>query len=373
LAAIGNAISKNQPAIIVVDSDCDGMTSAALLINYLYKIFPTWVSNFLTWKMHDGKQHGLKDCIDEIVEKKYSLVLCPDSASNDYEEHKRIREYGGETIVLDHHLADKVSEDAIIINNQLSEYPNKELSGVGVVWQFCRFIDNFFNLKFADNYLDLVALGLCADMMSLKSFETRYLITKGFKKDNIKNPFIEGMLEKNSFPLSKSDYLSAQNDMACTSIGAAFFIVPLVNAMTRTGTQTEKELLFKSMLDHQAFIKILSNKRGHKEGEKETILAQAVRTATNVKNRQTRAEEAGMALLESKIVTENLLDHKILLFKLKPNEMEPNIRGLVANKMMAKYQRPCLVLTYFPEEAIFEGSGRGYTKTGIVSLKDILI
>ena len=373
LAAIGEAISKNQSAIIIVDSDCDGMTSAALLINYLYKIFPTWVSNCLTWKMHSGKQHGLKDCIDEIVEKKYNLVLCPDSASNDYEEHKRIREYGGKTIVLDHHLADKVSEDAIIINNQLSEYPNKELSGVGVVWQFCRFIDNFFNLKLANNYLDLVALGLCADMMSLKSFETRHLITKGFKKDNIKNPFIEGMLEKNSFPLSKSDYLSAQNDMACTSIGAAFFIVPFVNAMTRTGTQAEKELLFKSMLDHQSFVKILSNKRGHKEGEKETILAQAVRTATNVKNRQTRAEEAGMALLESKIAKENLLDHKILLFKLKPNEMEPNIRGLVANKMMAKYQRPCLVLTHSSEKAMFEGSGRGYTKTGIASLKDILI
>ena len=373
LAAIGEAISKNQSAIIIVDSDCDGMTSAALLINYLYKIFPTWVSNCLTWKMHSGKQHGLKDCIDEIVEKKYNLVLCPDSASNDYEEHKRIREYGGKTIVLDHHLADKVSEDAIIINNQLSEYPNKELSGVGIVWQFCRFIDNFFNLKLADNYLDLVALGLCADMMSLKSFETRHLITKGFKKDNIKNPFIEGMLEKNSFPLSKSDYLSAQNDMACTSIGAAFFIVPFVNAMTRTGTQAEKGLLFKSMLDHQAFVKILSNKRGHKEGEKETILAQAVRTVTNVKNRQTRAEEAGMALLESKIAKENLLDHKILLFKLKPNEMEPNIRGLVANKMMAKYQRPCLVLTHSSEKTMFEGSGRGYTKTGIASLKDILI
>ena len=32
------------------------------------------------------------------------------------------------------------------------------------------------------DYIDLVALGLDADMMSLRSFETRYLITKGFKK-----------------------------------------------------------------------------------------------------------------------------------------------------------------------------------------------
>ena len=57
--------------------------------------------------------------------------------------------------------------------------------------------------NYADDFLDLVALGNCGDMMSLQSMETRYLITKGFRKENIKNPFIDYMLDKNSFPLSK--------------------------------------------------------------------------------------------------------------------------------------------------------------------------
>lgn len=78
-----------------------------------------------------------------------------------------------------------------------------------------------------------------------------------------------------------------------------------------------------------------------------------------------------MSLLESKIKENNLLNHKILLFLLNPNEIEPNIRGLVANKMMAKYQRPCLVLSKTPNNT-YEGSGRGYTKTGIDSFKNIL-
>lgn len=321
--------------------------------------------------MHSGKQHGLKDCIDKIQAKKYKLVLCLDSASNDFEEHARIKVYGGNTIVLDHHLADKISQDAIVINNQLSDYPNKELSGVGIVWQFCRFIDKTLNINNADEFLDLVALGLCADMMSLRSFETRYLITKGFKKENIKNPFIIGMLDKNEFPLSKPDYISTDNTMACTSMGAAFFIVPFVNAMTRSGTQIEKNLLFNSMLNHKAFERILSNKRGHRLGEQEALLAQAIRTVTNVKNRQTRAEDAGLVLLEQKIEKEKLLEHKILLFLLEPNQIESNIRGLVANKIMAKYQRPCLVLTK-TEKNTYEGSGRGYTKTGVNNLKQIL-
>ena len=174
--------------------------------------------------MHDSKQHGLSDCIDKISNH-YSLVICPDSSSNDYEYHKQLFHKGIGVLVLDHHLADKVSEYAVVINNQLSDYPNKELSGVGVVWQFCRYIDKMLDTlffpappspRYADEFLDLVALGNCGDMMSLHSFETRYLITKGFKKENIKNPFIEYMIDKNAFPLSKPDYLSPNPEMACT-------------------------------------------------------------------------------------------------------------------------------------------------------------
>jgi hypothetical protein len=46
------------------------------------------------------------------------------------------------------------------------------------------------------------------------------------------------MLDKNAFPLSKTDYASSDAAAACTSIGAAFFIVPFVNAITRSGTQS---------------------------------------------------------------------------------------------------------------------------------------
>ncbi len=371
LSRILHAITFNKKTLIIVDCDCDGYTSAALLINYLYKIFPTWIDNHIEWYMHKSKQHGLNDCIDFILENQYQLILCPDSSSNDYNEHKLLAEKDIDVVVLDHHLADHISSNAIIINNQLSDYPNKELSGVGIVWQFCRYIDMILNTNYANDFLDLVALGNCGDMMSLRSFETRYLITKGFKKENIKNPFIDYMLDKNSFPLSKADYESSNSEMACTSIGAAFFIVPFINAITRSGTIEEKNLLFESMLNHKAFQKVLSNKRGHKLGETEKLVLQAIRTVTNVKNRQTRAEQAGLNLLEKMIENNNMLNHKILLFLLEPNQIPAEIRGLVANKIMAKYQRPCLVLTR-TEKGTYEGSGRGYTKTGINSFKQVL-
>ena len=43
--------------------------------------------------------------------------------SNDYDFHKKIKKAGRQIIILDHHEAEHVSKDAIVINNQLSNYP----------------------------------------------------------------------------------------------------------------------------------------------------------------------------------------------------------------------------------------------------------
>lgn len=376
-AALTQAILSNESVLIIVDCDCDGFTSSALLINYLYDVFPSWVENNLYWFLHEEKEHGLGDCMEYISQRQFSLIIVPDAGSNDYQYHKQLKQQGRTVIILDHHEAEFISSDAIIINNQLCDYPNKEFSGVGIVWQFCRYLDSLLNKDFANNYLDLVALGLTADMMSLQSLETKHLILKGFKEENIRNPFIYGMVEKNSYSLGSK----------VTPIGAAFYIAPFVNAMVRSGTLEEKELLFNSMLKFKAFDIVLSNKRGHKLGETEKLVEQALRTATNVKNRQTRAQDAGMELIEHLIEENHMMEHKVLLFLLEPGQIDKNIAGLCANKIMAKYQRPCciltrvevidenIILTSLPPQQYkydtYQGSARGCDKVGITNFKDI--
>ena len=138
--------------------------------------------------------------------------------------YDELKECGKTVIVLDHHEAEKTSEDAIVINNQLSNYPNKFLSGVGVTWQFCRYIDKIMNNSKANEYLDLVALGMVADMMDLKDFETRHLVTLGLKQ--IRNPYLKGMVSKQSFQLRDG----------ITPFGIAFYIAPYVNATIRVGS-----------------------------------------------------------------------------------------------------------------------------------------
>ena len=352
-------IQQESNTLVICDCDCDGFTAAALLINYLNDSFPSFVQNNLKWYVHEGKQHGLSDCMDYINQKDFKFIIVPDAGSNDYELHKELKDRGIDILVLDHHEAEYISEDACIINNQLSNYPNKELSGVGVTWQFCRYLDRLLGTSYADYYIDLVALGNTGDMMSLTSIETKHLINKGFLPENIHNPYIYEMWQKNKFKLGEH----------ITSIDAAFYIVPMINAVQRSGSIEEKELLFKSMLKTDAFEMIPSNKRGHKPGEEERLVDQAVRMSTNVKNRQTRTQDAGMELLEKKIEKEGLLKHKVLLFTLKDGQVDRNIAGLIANKLAAKYQRPCCVVT--ETDGDYQGSARGYEISGLTNFKDV--
>lgn len=354
-------MARDANCMIVVDADCDGFTSSALLANYLHDMNPEWVENHVTYFMHEGKQHGLADV---VVSDDISLVFVPDAGSNDYGAHKELRTRNIDVIVLDHHEAEKESTDAIVINNQMSDYPNKDLSGVGVTWQFCRYLDCVYKQSFANAYLDLVALGLDADMMSLKSLETKHLINKGLELPRVVNPFFFEMKKKNAFSIGPE----------LTPIAVAFYVAPYVNSMVRSGNQEEKMLLFKSMLKHEAFKRVPSTKRGHKAGEEERIVDQAIRVANNVKSRQTKSQNSGLEIFEKMIEDKCLLDNKVLLFLCPAGSVPPNIAGLIANKFQAKYQRNTAILFKKIEKdgsIIWRGSARGYSKSIIESFKDL--
>lgn len=382
--AIIKHIQANDKCAIVCDCDCDGFTSAALMGNYLYELFPSWTKSNIFYLFHEGKQHGLNDLIDQLNELDVSLIIVPDAGTNDLEAHKIITAKGIDLIILDHHLIEQKDKNtkAIIINNQDLEksYPNKELSGVGVTWQFCRYIDTLLKQDKANDFLDLVALGNTGDMMSLTSIETKHLINKGFEPQNIHNPYIYGMWQKNSFKLG--DHIS--------SIDAAFYIVPMINAVQRSGTIDEKILLFNSMLKYKAFEMIPSTKRGCK-GQEERLVDQAVRMSTNVKNRQTKAQDTEMEILEKIIKDKDMLKHKALIFTLNI-EINKNIAGLIANKLAAKYQRPVCILSKSIEidptqafinqnentlnvvscgRVLYQGSARGYEMSGLTNFKDV--
>ena len=362
---ISSIINGNLNACIVVDCDVDGYTSAAILINFLYSLYPEWVKNHLTYVHHTGKQHGLCD-MQEIIPKETHLIICPDSASNDYDEHKYWNDFFVSIIILDHHEASHVSTAprTITVNNQLCNYKNKDFSGAGIVWQFCKAF-NDINHTNGDEGLDLCALGNCGDMMDFRSVETKGVILRGLK--NVTNPFFNELLETNEYTLNKYGGANCYKAIA-------FAVVPFINATVRSGTQEEKDMIFKAMCKPWCFEKVPNTKRGHK-GEEWPLYQQAAYLTSAIKRRQTKLETESMALLEKKIAAQHLLDNSILVCCCEPGEVEPNIRGLAANKLASKYQRPCLVLTKSKtkddDEYYYRGSGRNYSMSEVTDLKAV--
>lgn len=353
-------IKQNNLIYMPIDSDCDGFTSAALFINYLNKLFPHFAQSNIIYKAHIGKEHGIltKDRVPNGVK----LVVAIDSSSNEFEVHQSLAEAGIDVLVIDHHEAEKVSDYACVINNQLCDYPTKSLSGVGMAYKFCCYIDQLLGVNYAENYEDLVALGLIADMMDSRDFETQILIQRGLL--NIRNPYFKEMVDRNA----------RQFEGGITPINVAFYVAPFINAINRSGTYEEKILIFESMLEFRAYETIPSTKRGCK-GQVETRVEQAGRTSVNVKNRQKRAETDGAEIIDRIIKENNLLEHKVLIVPIDAKLIEKNLAGLIANQLASKYQRPVMVLRESEKdgEKTWEGSARGYEKTGFTGFREFLL
>lgn len=352
-----SAVTNGTNILLIVDCDCDGFTSAAIIYQYTKLLNP---DINIEYRLHEHKQHGLEDHVDNILEenKKYDLIIIPDAASNDLEYCDALKSIAP-ILILDHHLVDKkISENAIVINNQISSnYKNKELTGAGVVYQFCRVVDLCYNLDYADNFIDLAAWGIIGDMGSVLEIENRTIITRGLK--NIKNFFFKTLIEKQSFSMGGK----------INPITVAFYIVPLINAMIRVGSMPEKKRLFEAFIDGEKMIE--SNKRGAK-GTLEKLAVESARECTNAKAKQDRITNQMVDILIARAHKYDLFENKVLVIELKDTDDYPSeVNGLAAMKISAETRRPTLILRK-NNEGFCRGSIRSPSNCPLPSLKKFL-
>lgn len=341
-------VKKGSKIFIQYDSDIDGINSGAISTQYLQTVFEEIE---IQWRLHEGKQHGI---IVDTVPNDIGLVIIPDSGSNQFKEHAELKERGIDVIVLDHHECEKESNDAIVVNNQLSpEYPNKNFSGAGITYKFCKAVDDRLGTNHADYYLDLVSIGNIGDMMDLRDLETRYYVLEGLKKIN--NPLLKEIFIKQEF--------STKGVVNITT--TSFYISPLINSMVRVASMQEKIQTVKALLGSQEQV---FNK---KKNESESIQVATARMLGNVRARQNRQRDKGVKLIEERIIEKNLLDNKILIVNVT-GLLEKNLSGLVANQLTRKYKRPVLLISDRGDN-IYGGSARGYDRFAVKDLKQFLL
>ena len=339
-------LHNNSNILFIVDADCDGYTSSSILWLYIKAVFP---DARLSFTVHEHKQHGLADKIEwlENTNDHYDLIIVPDAGSYDVDCHQRLNAIGSEVICLDHHeqLYDdsgnpviSTAPKTIIVNNQLSpRYENKSLCGAGVVYKFCEVLDDILSQELAHTFLDLVALGEIADVMDRTDVETNYLMLEGLA--NITNRGFQTLLEAQSFSLKEKAVFPWPG---LTPIDIAFYIAPLINAITRVGSMAEKEAMFYCFIEPDK--KLPSTKRGAKLGDTETAAEQTARVGKNAKSRQDKLKEKAIELIDFKIQKNDLLSNNIIVVEVDEEDNIPQeLTGLIAMAIVSKYHKPCMI------------------------------
>ena len=326
-------IESDNRICFIEDSDCDGLVSTSILVNYIKKHFPC---TDIVIKTHKGKQHGLSDK-DIKIEDGISLVVIPDAGTNDLKEMEELYNRGIDVLVIDHHeLEGKYPEHCILINNQTSNrVKNKQLSGAGVVYKFLCAFSDYYYLDTPEEYLDALAIANIADVMDMRSEETRYFVKRGL--ENIRNPFIKALIEEKKFDLD--------GKLNINSVG--WTISPLVNGCIRSGSIIEKDSLYQAMMcyDEEECLKI-------------------AKTCKNVKSRQDSAVKRSMTKIENELKI-NEEDRIIIADSLGANK---SFTGLIAGKLSSKYKLPCIL--YSVKDGLAQGSIRGL---GEIDFKQDLI
>lgn len=325
--------------------DLDGYTSSAILYLYLKEICKIYNKDFnISFIQHDYKEHGLTyNMLNKLKNYEYDLLLIPDAGSSDFESLELLNKQGKEIIILDHHYSIKYSEYALVVNNQLSKLiTNKSMTGVGVVYKLLKAFDERLNKKLADEYLDVLSVGMIGDSVDLLNLESRYLVLKGLK-------LIEDGESKNELikAVTKEKKKSIENNISISNV--AFYICPLINSIIRGGTIEQKELLFKCFV-----------------GEVSTD--EIINIYVDLKAKQDRIVEESMIKMDEQIRKFNLDSNEIIVLNGKDIE-DSTYSRIIVNKVVEKYKRHAIILREY-YKGMYGGSATGCRNKEIVSFRD---
>lgn len=299
-------INMKAKFTVYADVDADGCSSAAILYHYL-TAHECECRVFINHK----KEHGVKDYFFDIYDES-DCVIVVDSINNDMTQYEKIWAQGKQLIILDHHIpTQEILNNAAELNlvSSAINYPNSHLSGSGVTWKFVNYADSMFGTNYADDLIDLAAVGIIADVCSVgpESMENRELCDRGFK--HVVNTGIRAVI--------------GADEMNSDCIG--YSIAPLINAANR---MNENELALNLFLTDRA-----------------TEAKQIVKELTKIKEKQ---KKLANELFEN---FENMVQDQInnCCYYFFIDETYGTLGGLLATKASDKWKRPCIVLHDTPD------------------------
>jgi len=324
VARIKKAISEHEHVAVYGDYDVDGITSTALLVSYL-RSQGVNVDAYIPDRQGEG--YGInKAAVKRICDGGATLLISVDTGITAFEETAYAKELGCDVIITDHHECKDVLPDAVAVINpkrEGSEYPFKDLAGVGVAFKLVCAVSNRSERELLNRYADLVALGTIADVVPLKD-ENRIIAAIGIEKIS-KNPNT-GL----AAIISTLNLRQKWNSCAVVS----YSIAPRLNAAGRmSNAMIAVELLLTS--------------------DPETAQELAIRLDDENRNRQNEEKiifDEAVKMLEGQDLSEK---NVIVLAK---ENWHHGIIGVVASRICERYHKTCVLISI--EDQWCKSSGR---------------
>ncbi len=324
-------ILNNSPMAIVVDDDADGLLSSSLFFLFLKEAHPNYSNCSLIF--HKAKFHGIET--EKVLTNECKLLVVPDAGTNDITQQTELVQQGIDILILDHHqVIDGISLNGlpgvIVINNQVSNYPNKELCGTGVVYKFIEYYNKVYHCNVdVGKFLDLVSIALIGDVMGLNTLENRMYVDKGLR--NLSNGFLKNLVRNTGTIITPTDI--------------SFTVIPPLNAVVRMGSIKDKQTIFSAIVEGVP-----------------SLIEEALRLCNNLAAKQRKERTRIVEMLRQRIEEEGGANNNQLIIGkyYEEDNVNDNLAGLTAMELATYYNRPALVLKYNKEKCRWEGSARNF-------------
>lgn len=329
---IKNAINSKLKILIFGDYDVDGIGATSILVKY-FKSLNIYVDYFLPSRYEDG--YGLTiETIDKVISLyNPELIITVDCGISCYNEVEYIKSKGIKIIVTDHHDIPEIIPDCITINPKLQGqlYPFKNLCGAGVA---LKLVYALSDITTALKYFSIAALSTISDVVELKD-ENRLIVKYGL--DNYKKDLPIGLIE----------LLNVLKINKLTSTDISYKLVPKLNATGRMGDAT---ITLKLYLENDIT-------QIHK------YISQIIEI--NSKRQECCQEINKQAIMQ--VNNEELTKNNIIV--VNDDNWECGVLGIVAAKLVEKYHKPAIVLTYDKRVNRYVGSARSVND---INLHDLI-
>ncbi|MGY6528962.1 MAG: single-stranded-DNA-specific exonuclease RecJ [Cyanobacterium sp.] len=340
---LSRAWEKGEKVCIWGDFDADGITSTSVLWEGLGQFFvqDLQLSYYIPNRLKES--HGL-NCvgIDRLHQEGIGLIVTCDTGSTNLKEIEYANRLGVDIIVTDHHtLPEHRPEVVSIINPRYfaDSHPLYNLSGVAVAYKLVEALYQSFPdipTQPVEDLLDLVAIGLVADLVELKD-DCRYLAQEGIKK--LQNTQRYGVKQLLTLCKGNGD----------RPMDISFGIAPRINAVSRIHG------------DASFCVKLLTTKD---KKEAQTLAQQTEEANLNRKELQQRV------LKQARKKVANLDLSTTAVIVLDDNQWETGVLGLVASAISQEYGRPSILLSTMKtdDSSLARGSARSVSGINLYDL-----